>query len=145
MYFLAAHYSHILLAGALALPLVAVRPGANGVVRSLAWMCWSAAVVLTLNDIGYNLSRDPTRPYANLEMTLAMMSAWPVIVAFVIDRYRAWRRSTPNETVQIGAITRLSASDATPEGSVLGMTGAVLATVAPQILMLAFLAAAALN
>ena len=94
--------------------------------RVLAWLAWAAAALLAANHLGYEMSRDPTRPYANLEQTLALVNAWPVVLALVFDRLRAWR----------------------PRGWLSGTGGmvtSVLVTCAPQLLMLLMLAVAMMN
>ena len=125
MYLLQAHYSHILIAGALVVPLLLSRAGDARSLRLFAWAAWAAAALLALNDMGYNLSRDPGRPYANLEMTLSLMSVWPVAVALLIDRMKTWRNV-----------------DRRRPGTI---AGSVLAACAPQILLLLFLGSAALG
>ena len=124
MFLFQAHYSHILIAGALVLPLLLTRSGDARHLRAIAWAAWGAAGLLALNDLGYNLSRDPGRPYARLELWLGFMSVWPVAVALLIDRVTAWRQSGRRG---FGAIA-----------------GSVLAACAPQILLLLFLGSAAL-
>ena len=79
-----AHYSHILIAPALAIWIVLVsRPPA---LRSLAWATWAAGALLAVNDVSDLIVRRsfPENTYFQLEALITALIVWPVLLALVV-------------------------------------------------------------